>query len=304
MIRALRPTDLLTLLLLSRRLAGNEARTSDRLRGGVAGALSSLFKTWLPLGDKRHSLVVDDDGHLEGMVSARSRRGPGAWEIDLFLPPSDQGSCLDLMEGMSLAGSDLGVDRIFLTLDSTSPLMEVARRAGFAHYDTQYLCRFEQEGQGSPSPSPQALRPRAGSDEYDLFRMYSAAAPPQVRSAEGMTFQEWRQCQNRDAQREMVCEQNGQLVAWLRIRTDGNAGLFEVMYQPEGADPEQLLGQGLLHLGARQPLFCLASEFQGQLRQLLLERGFAESGERYCLVKQLAARVHEPQFVPLKALEV
>ncbi|MFC1944389.1 hypothetical protein ACFLX5_02690 [Chloroflexota bacterium] len=300
MIRPLRLTDPLKLLFLAGKTPPNEARTAERLSGEGRRAAIELLNRWLPLVEERQGLVYERSGLIGGLVSARSRRGPHAWEIDHLRSPQDPDICIDLLEKAAFLVGDLGAGKLFLSLDERSPLVESAKRAGFGQYDTRYLYRFDGKVRGKGLP-PTNLRPRADSDEHGLFRVYTAALPPAVRSAVGMTLQEWRQCRERDAQREMVCEQDGRLESWLKVRRDGKAGLFEIVSQPGEADLDQMVDYGLRLLHKKRPVYCQTSESQGELRRLLEERGFAEAARHSCLVEHLAARIREPILAPLNA---
>jgi hypothetical protein len=54
-------------------------------------------------------------------------------------------------------------------------------------------------------------------------------------------------------------------------------------------------------LKGRHPVYCLVSEYQQQLQHILEEKGFSRVASYFCLRKQLAIRVREPQLVPLQA---
>ncbi len=307
MIRSLYPIDLLSLPFFSRRALPNEAITRDRLRRASLLSAEALFEHWLPLRGRRHTWVSLERGRILGVVSTKSCSGPTAWQID-YLQVNDEKRCLALLDKASAAGAEKGVKKIFLRLPSTSPLIDGARRAGFSCYTKDYLFRYGGEGGQGPAevPRPYLLRPRSGADEYSLFNLYGVAVPLAVRSAEGMTLEEWQESRDRwswlGRHREFVLEKQGSLVGWLRISVARGMGCFEILFQPRAQDElEWLVNYGLTCLDGKSPILCIVSAFQGQLRVLLERLEFEEVAEYSTLVREIALRVREPSFVPMRA---
>jgi hypothetical protein len=121
-----------------------------------------------------------------------------------------------------------------------------------------------------------------------------------------MTFEEWQASRDRGSwlqrNREFVWEKQGSLVGWLRICAAREMGCFEVMLHPsEGEGLEWLVNHALVSFNGKPPLFCIASAFQGQLRNLLSRLDFEEVAQYQALVKELALRVREPSFMPMQA---
>lgn len=304
MIRSLQLTDIPALLLFLSKAPRNEARTRDRLssKGIELLAAVPLLKGCLVSVDKQHSFVCVRGGFIQGLVCLRRGQGPSAWFIErLLLEPGCEESCLDLLERVGYAGDKIEAERVFLRLDSSSPTVDMAKQAGFNHYLTELLYRLDEIHQSAPPDPLPALRPKSSADEHALFRLYSTAAPLRVRSAEGMTLQEWTDSRDKDAHREMVQENAGEISAWLRIRYSGASGQFEIFATPGSGDLASLVDYTLTVLKTRRPVYCLVPEYQQQLRRILEERGFYQAGAYSCFSKQLAVRVHEPQLVPLRA---
>lgn len=304
MIRSLQLTDVPALLLFLGKVPKNEARARDRLssRGIELLAAVSILKGCLVSVDKQHSFVCVSGGFIQGLVCLRRGQGPSAWFIErLLLEPAREESCIDLLERVGYAGDKIKAERVFLRLDSSSPAVDVAKQAGFNNYLTELLYRLDDIHQSAPPDPLPALRPKSSSDEHALFRLFSASAPLQVRSAEGMTLQEWGHSRDRDANNELVQENAGEITAWLRLRYEGSSGQFEILAVPEINDLESLVDYALTVLKPRRPVYCLVPEYQQQLKLILEERGFYQAGSYACFSKQLAVRVHEPQLVPLRA---
>jgi hypothetical protein len=219
----------------------------------------------------------------------------------LLLSPGQEALCFDLLEKLAFAGGKIKAERLFLRLDSSSPAVDMAKQAGFNHYLTEYLYCLEEGRQTEPAGSRLVLRPKSSADEHSLFRLYSAAAPHQVRCVEGMTMQEWSQSRDSEATRELVLDKGGEISAWLRIRLGRTAGRFEIVGELGAVELGELVNYSLAALRGRHPIYCLISEFQQQLQRILEERGFYQVAAYSCLSKQLAVRVHEPRLVPLQA---
>ena len=304
MIRALHLTDIAVLLLFLGKSPVNEARMRDRLTSKEVELLAAgpLLRGCLISDDKRCSFVCVHRGFVQALVSLRRCRGPSAWMVErLLLSPGYEGLCVDLLGRLAFTGGKLKAERLFLRLDSSSPAVDMAKQAGFNHYLTEYLYCLEEARQTEPAESRLALRPKSSADEHSLFRLYSAAAPHQVRCAEGMTLQEWSQIRDKDATSELVLEKGGEISAWVRIRLGRTAGRFEIVTDLGADELGQLVNHSLAVLKGRHPMYCLVPEYQQQLRRILEERGFYQVAAYSCLSKQLAVRVHEPQLVPLRA---
>jgi len=304
MIRSLRLADVAALLLFLGKSPINEARVRDRLsdKGWELGAVFPLLKGCLVSGDKQRSFVCVHRGLIQGLVCLRSCRGPSAWEVEsLLLAPGHEECCLSLLERVGSAGDEIGAGRLFLRIESNSRTVDMARQAGFSQHLTEFLYRLGEEPRVEPPEPPVVLRPKLSADEYRLFRLYSATVPLQVRSVEGMTFEEWHQSRDRVAVGELVFGNVGEITAWLRIRPEGMAGQFDIVTDLGSTDLGRLVDYCLSVLSGRNPVYCLAPEFQQQLMLILEERGFRQVAEYCCLSKQLMVRVHEPQLVPLSA---
>lgn len=304
MIRSLRLADVAALLLFLGKSPINEARVRDRLgdKGWELGSVFPLLKGCLVSGDKQRSFVCVHRGLIQGLVCLRSCRGPSAWEVEsLLLAPGHEECCLGLLERVGSAGDEIGAGRLFLRIESNSRTVDTARQAGFSQHLTEFLYHLGEEPRVEPPEPPVVLRPKLSADEYGLFRLYSATVPLQVRSVEGMTFEEWHQSRDRVAVRELVFGNGGEITAWLRIRPEGMAGQFDIVTDLGSTDLGRLVDYCLSVLSGRNPVYCLAPEFQQQLMLILEERGFRQVAEYCCLSKQLVVRVHEPQLVPLSA---
>ena len=304
MIRPLQLTDVAVLLLFLGKSPVNEARTRDRFIYREKQSLSvfTLVKDCLISRNKRHSLVYAHRGSIQGLACLRRCAGPSVWEIEHLLSvPGREECCIDLLERLGLAIDEIVVERVFLRIDSDCYLVDMARQAGFSHYLTESLYRWEGAYQSEPLEVSPGLRPGSSDDEYGMFRLYSAAVPVGVRSVEGMTFQEWCQSRDRTIHGESVLENAGEISAWLRTRTEGAAGQFDIVTTLGATDLGRLVNNSISLLRGKHPIYCLVPEFQQHLRDIIEEQGFRQVAEYACFSKQLAVRVRDPQLVPIQA---
>jgi hypothetical protein len=301
MIRTLLPTDVVAVIYFNNNKPVNHAKPRVRLGARERGIPElSLLTGWFPK-QKRYSIALFRRGVIHGLVSARSCSGAEVWEIDkLMLFEGEHELCLALLEKLSAVLAQFGVEKLFLSLPSDSPLVELVESAGFSCYVTESLYRFR-EGEAVPSPPPYTLRPKFDDDEYKLFQLYNAVTPLSVRSVEGLIFQEWRQCREQTAKAELIYEWGGYLLAWLRVIRDKGIGQFEIMTELDEAELGYLVEHGMMLLDGSQPIFCLSPNFQHQLQRVLTGHGFEPIAEYFRLVKQLKARAHKLQLMPLRA---
>ena len=93
----------------------------------------------------------------------------------------------------------------------------------------------------------------------------------------------------------------GEIAAWLRIKLSRRMRQIDVITASDTADLDKLVNYSLAVLNGKVPIFWLVPEFQQCLRDVLEEQSFRQVAEYCCLSKQLAARISEPQLVPLRA---
>ncbi len=305
-VRALSIADVTPFLLRDRSLV-NEARTRDALgQGKGRPSWLAFLGEWLPREKRWYGWVAVERGRLRGLVAVRARTGPRAWELTHFLlAPGEEAAGLALLDRLSQAGAERGVDRVFLRLTCDSPLLEFSRQANFSLYAEERL--YRREG-GEPvnklPPGAPSLRPRRNEDDFSIFQLYCHSAPTPVQEAEGMTFEEWRHARERRSKRgagEWVWEKEGRVRGWLRC-PQGRRKVLEMMVHPaEDGSLEALFAFGMARLSPGYPVDCLATHFQNELRNHLEARGF-EAVTDYCLlVKPLAVRVRQPSLAPIQA---
>ena len=102
------------------------------------------------------------------------------------------------------------------------PLADAARLSGFFPCVPEVLYRRPGHRTASldsfPSQTSVSLRKKKRGDDYALFRLYNAAIPSEVRSAVGMTFDQWMASREQSSGRrqEFVLDTHAGVRGWLR----------------------------------------------------------------------------------------
>ena len=307
MNRSLNRADLLSFFMFARHAPPNQAVTRNSLGQRSLFSPEVIMEHWLPLNGRRHTWVCEGDERIDGAISVKGGPSPTVWKID-YLQVMDEERCVSLLETAGVHASERGVRKLFLNLDSTNPLIDGARRAGFSSYNKDYLYRYggERVRHTATALDKCHLRPRHPADDFGLFQLYNAAAPTPVRNAEGMTLEEWRESQEYgswlEQHREFTLERQGNLVGWLHINIARGGGCFEIITHNLEADGlEWLMRYALRYLDGKSPILCIVPAFQGQLSSVLEDSGFERVAEYIASVKEIAIKVKQPQFVPMQA---
>lgn len=312
MIRPLHPTDMPSYLAFARGACyGEDLELCEP--GPTPRSLWSFLWRSLAIDVPNHTWIYTQNRSIRGLVEIRNRRGAAVWEVERLLGlQSADTECIlgNLLEHLAAVGGEEGVQKIFLRLPSASPLLPVARRAGFFAYTVERLYR----GIGArPEPTDSAPRPRRGFDHLALFEHYSRTVPLRVRQAEAVTLQEWRWLDGWQprrqfrlnlprARRDYVVECDGQVRAWLNVdpaRRIARLSLEKPVVGPQQADA--LLSYALAQLPADGAVYIPVREYQSGLEASVQRLGLPLVGENTLLVKVLTVRVPERRLVPVGA---
>lgn len=283
------PTDIVALASLDGRVYPNEARPWDRL--GVddrARPLETALEQWFSFATGKHTWVSVKGATIRGLVSARRRARPSVWEVEVLIDADeDKGVVLALLGRMTAGVAKLGAERVFLRLDAGSPLVDIARAAGFFPYVEETL--YVRAAAGPAPAAASGVRPREKGDLWGLFHLYNRVAPGSVRAVEGLTLREWQAAQEGWGGRsgDLVLEVNGVIEAWLRLAR-GPVGRLWVLASPACQDMEAIIGAGLERLAGAQRLQALVPCYSATLAGALARAGFQEAGRFVHLAKRLA----------------
>ena len=206
----------------------------------------------------------------------------------------------DLLEEASRTAAAAGAERMFLRVGHDDPLIQVARRNGFFPCVPETLYRLTSVARPSDAVRVEALsdgiREKASGDDYQLFRLYNAATPHEVRALAGMTFDQWTASRERlgGRCREWVLDRDGAIRGWVRAGRRAGSGYLETLIHPDHeTGVGHLVDQGLKSLRGSRAAYCLAAQHQMIVGRVLDHRGFRPVAEFLTLVKSMSVVAKE-----------
>ena len=298
MIRALQLSDLARCALPGRLAGPDLVRTREALVA-PAHRLSVLelarYSAAPTFG--QHALVLVEGVRLRALAVARPRRGNRSWELaHLYAASGALVRCGEVLEQCNVSAAQQGAERMFLRLPQDSPLQVMARRSGFSPGFVEEVYQFR-EGADVASAVPHLrLRPPSSEDRYSLFRLYNACVPASVRSAFGLTFDQWLDSQENlpGRESELVWERDGQVRGWLRIGRHSTMLTVEAMLHPSEGTTASLLCEEVTQLiGRDHSLSWVVPGYQQALAKALRGAGCERRETCTVLVKPLAKAVKE-----------
>ena len=242
------------------------------------------------------------DGETIAAASAGRISGPRSWQITQLLladgigPDAEtaQDAVVELLEHISSQAARAGAERVFLRMDVDSPGQTAARRSGFFPIYREVLMELFRAGSNSHDANESPLREVSRQDEYGLFRLYSAAVPPDVRRVTGMTFDQWRDSRARPAGRSREYALDGErgLRGWLRVgRVRGQAYMQAMAVPSERSAADELAAFGLARTADARGALALAPEYEAALLTTLRDNGFVVRRRFVVSARRLAVAV-------------
>ena len=226
------------------------------------------------------------------LVAAARRSGPQSWEVtQLHVAPGEEGQVPKLLEKTSGTAAADGAKRVFITLVQDDPLADVARIDGFFPCVVEVLYAGPNPLQTPGDSTRPSLRPKARSDDHDLFRLYNAATPAEVRARVGMTLEQWVASQERRHRRakEFVLDEGSGLRGWLMVRRrSGTAQLAAMAHPDDRGSLERVVDFGLDRVRDAGTVFVVAPEYQSYIDSILSERGLRPASYYTTFIKSLA----------------
>jgi hypothetical protein len=288
------PTDLIALVSFDGRVYPNEAKPLDQL--GLderAHPLETALEQWFSFATGKHTWVNVRGATIRGLISARRRAKPSAWEVEAIIDADeDKGIALTLFSRMVADITKRRAERIFLRLDAESSVFKTAREAGFFPYAKETL--FQRKGKVAIDLHHIPLRPRIKSDLFGIFQLYGNSAPANVRAIEGATFREWQAAQETWGGRptELLLEEDGIISAWVRLAT-GRVGRFSIMTASSRVGIDELVRACLARLSQSRRIQALVRDDNLGLVRSLLDAGFEPAGSYVALAKRLVKPAEE-----------
>ena len=307
MIRAIYRTDVLSFFFPSPLERPNEAISREVPGRGNFFSPEIFLEHWLPWKGRRRTWVTDEDGRIDSLISVRSNVKSVIWYID-YLQTSDDKNCYALLDYVGSSAAKRGVRKLFINLSANSPMIDVARRAGYSAYNTYYIYKYRNRSapRSVPTPDQYSIQVPSKGDEMSLYTLFHSSVPLAVRSAEALTFEEWQDrsgcCRWFEHRTEFLVYRGGALEGYLRISFSGRTGCFEIIFrQIEGVGLEWLVNYALNYLGGKAQIFGIVSVAQWQLRGMLENSQFEQIAKFETMLKENVIRVEEPRFLPMRA---
>ena len=177
----------------------------------------------------------------------------------------------------------------------------MARRAGFFPYYEETLLEKLTDSPRQEGVTPQVVwQDLLPEDRYSLFQLYCAATPQPVRTATGLTFDQWQDYQDWGGrQSNLVVRTGGKVVAWLGLSRSGQVTRGEGLVQPSVPELWESLVERALEQGT--PQRWLVPDYQDPMAQLLLRRHFTEVAYYTVMIKMVAATVARPGMATVEA---
>jgi len=308
-VRDLRPTDIVAFAAFEAKAAPNLARIRERLQLESRGPLflNALIEPWLPT-ESRRTVVAAEGLAIRGLASARQRRRSTVWEVDWLVvgDEAERGTIsIQLLELMVTRCAEAGAHRVFLRVPREGIFVDAARRASFWPYASETVFVRPAAAKPTMAAVPEGLRQRGKTDDYALFRLYSAVVPSAVRSAEGMTLDEWSAGQEATPgkRREFVVTHEDTAEAWVWVsRSHGNSQISLIAAKDDETSVNHLVQFALTQCGRHDRVVALVPDFQSGLQfALRADWGFEEVAHYQTLIRHLPVRVAQPAFLPARA---
>ena len=294
----------------------NLAVTRDALTPRRIPIPIALMKEYVSPRKHRFTLASWEGSRLRALASARSRSGPRAWEVNrLYVPrlggasgdttpegdfgedgsPEDEVQLLKMLDRVAARAGRLGAERVFLRIPAGSVVAQPAQRTGFfPYYEEVLLQGGGGSGQRVVRTRDVGLRRMLPQEEHAIFQLYCASTPGSVRVGLGMTFDQWKSSveERGGGAIEEVYYQGSRITGWVAQNLASRPTQFELMVHP---DDGEILPDLLEYACARsQSQQWLVPEYQGLVRELLIQRGFTEAARYVMLIKPMAVRVRAP----------
>ena len=313
-VRPFEPPDALRCAVAARRgMSGNLALTLAELRGAepFAAAMLALAARGFSPRSRELAWTWTRAHRIRAVCSARPRFGPKSWEIErLYADSVDEWAIVETLERVSAACAARGAERVFLRTDADGDVPHIARAAGFFSRlrETLYASGEipKDAATGGLLTAGARLRKRLPSDDYALFRLYSAAAPVSVRQLAGMTLDQWTASRERAAGRadERVLEMTdggGALAGYVATRRWFGTGVIEMLIHPDyAALTDEMADAALRSLAGVRRAIALAPEHAPRVGDALERRGFAPKAELATLIKSAARPVGQLAAAPAR----
>ena len=302
MIRHLHPTDTPALLQFKQTAGPDEVFTLNQAVSGRSQSFPLVKYTSIALSPRawQGCWVKTRRARVQAVLKAGPRSGALAWEVsDLFLARNHRSVVGDVLEQVSFPAGASGARRVFLRLPFGSDIFDVARSAGYQPAYTEDVFRAQSANDilalAGASAEGLALTPASDQDRQDMYRLYCATVPLEVRTRAGQSMDEWEASRERAGRkkRELVVatSDNRKLMASVQTSDTGAGRYFSVSCRGDAScGYENLIAVGVGQAGDKPVVTVVPSYDVGQA-ETLEALGFTLQASYDVLVKTLAVPV-------------
>ena len=247
------------------------------------------------------------DWAAQGFLQAWTRSDGLSCDVE-FIAPALDGSAVSielwrgLLEHLSVAKGEAGIQRIFATVPDGGPAADLLRKMGFSAYARRHVMRLEQLPAELDAAGNARFRPARDADAQALQRLRSSLIPRPVQHAEGGTHAEkdptsllpwWK---SREI-KEYVWKEGADIQAYVRIVVGQGGHWLRVLLEPTPAGlADAVLSDSLslLSFYPARPVYCAVREYEGGVQGALDAVGFEFLASEVLMVKQMAVRARVP----------
>jgi len=329
-MQTLRARDVLRCIIQNVPKGPNLACPSQCLTGDKPVSNPILWKETLAQRRERVTVASWDGPRLAGLASARIRSGQRAWEVDRLFLACDSGDlltgaepfssapinresqgqqtnanpnlvALELLEQLARETGQLRAERIFLRVSTKSRIFLLARQVGFFPYYEENLLESSTpwEPQTGAMP-PENWSEATPEDAFSLFQLYCAATPQSVRTAVGMSFDQWQDSQEPLGHRQTwISKVDGKVLARLSLSRCGQVKVGGVLAHPDNPELWEKAVDWALSQGRKHR--WLVPDYQEMVSSLLLRRQFRLVSSYNVMIKTVAVPVARPGMVAVEA---
>jgi hypothetical protein len=305
MIRHLHPTDTPALLQFKQSAGADEVFTLGQAISGGLQTFPVVKYTSIALSPRawQGCWVKTRRARVQAVLRAGPRSGALAWELsDLFLAKNHRSVAAEVLEQVSFPAGAEGARRIFLRIPFDSDLFDVARSAGYQPTYTEHVFRAASANQilarAGTLAGGLALTPAVERDRQDLYRLYCATVPIEIRVRTGQVMDEWAASRERVGRKrkELVVSSADARHLMASVQTSDTAAgrFFSVTCRGDAScGYESLIAVGVGQAGDK-PVVTLVPSYDVGQAETLEALGFALEASYDVMVKTLAVPVAKP----------
>ena len=298
-IRSLNPLDPVRCTIMDSPDRSNRACSLDSIIGINSYPVSIVKATRIGMSvrGRGSAAVVSTGNRVLALASAQPRSGPGSWDIThLYVSPAAEDHVAYLLSAITQAAIEKQCQRIFLRLRQDDPLVDIARQGGFFPRvpETLFIGRPSAEPRRSNSPNRnEPLSEENSVDGHDLFRLFNAATPSEMRQAIGITMDQWTSSRERLNRRSgaYVMRRQDSAIGSMRTSRKFSRGWLEASAHPNNQQcMPTMVKFGLEKLESCKTVYCMMPNYQVDLRYILVDNGFEKTSEYITLVNSMTVK--------------